>query len=659
VSGAPAFAFLDLRAAGLRPLLDGTAITEAGIALAPVPGGGAVLADGLEPPALAGPAGIGVAPDGTVYVAEPDRGRVLRLPYCGGAAEPLPCVALGRPRGVAVVGGRGWLLVADAAGGRIVVIDLASGAVRESWGDGVLVEPWDLALDGAGRIYVADPGAGRVWRLDRDAPASARPAHVAISPTADGERLLVLDRARPLLRVHRLDGTRDAAATAGWRSALGGLAPSALAAGGLEVYVGDRRSGRVLAFAADGRLIGPTGWHGGCAGLAIDAAGRLLVRTGEGAVRLDAGPGTEGAFRLGPFAVGAEAPAWRRLQILDADLPEGSHVRLFTLTTSDPGLLPPALPDGPGGAGAWRAAPADALDCFIGGERAPWLWVGGRLQAGTGGTPVLGSLRAEYDGEGWLRHLPAVYSRPREARDVLDKALAALESALDEEERLVDDLPLLFDPATTPDAAGAEWLDWLAGWLAFELEAGPVPAGRRQLVGEAFALQGLRGTAAGLRRLLELELGAVVDVVEPAAGTSIWSLGHDGTALGVGTALAAAEPDGAVLGTTATLERSHLIAAEDHGIGLYADLAHRFCVRARAADLTRPGARETLERIVERERPAHAPAHVCVIEPRARVGFQATLGVDAIVGGSQRATRHQAVTGRIGETALGAGARVG
>jgi hypothetical protein len=35
---------------------------------------------------------------------------------------------------------------------------------------------------------------------------------------------------------------------------------------------------------------------------------------------------------------------------------------------------------------------------------------------------------------------------------------------------------------------------------------------------------------------------------------------------------------------------------------------------------------------VRREQPAESDAHVCVIGPRARVGRQATVGGDAIVG---------------------------
>ncbi|HEY7619992.1 MAG TPA: phage tail protein [Solirubrobacteraceae bacterium] len=672
MNGAPDHAFLDLRAADLHALLDGAVVEDAGITLAPVPGAAEKLAGGLDTGALAGPAGIGATAAGDVFLADPEGNRVLWLAPCGNAPVPLPCAELAAPRGVAVAPARGWLLVADSGHGRIVVVDLAARATRGTWGQGTLREPCDLAVDGTGRVYVADRGARRVWRLDADGvldaafalgdPAPADPTHVAIAPAEDGERLLVLDGGEEhRLRVYALDGAPDTAATEAWRDALAGLAPGALAAGSATVYVGDRGTGRVLTFAADGRLLAAARWQGACAGLALDAQGRLLVHAGDGAVRLGADAAAEGSFRLGPFAVGDRATAWRRLQVLDAALPEGSHARLFTLTTDDDALVPPPLPLEPGGTGGWRAAPADELDCFIDGPPRRYLWVGGRLQAAAGGAPLLGALRVDFDGDGWLRHLPVVYSRDAAGRDLLDRALAAMESALDEHERLIEDLPLLFDPRTAPDGeTGGRWLEWLAGWLAFELETLVAQGDRRLAVAGAFELQGLRGTAEGLRRLVELVLGVEVDVIEPAAAARIWALGSEDAGLGFGTALAAAQPDGAVLDTTAILDRSHLFGEDEYGAPLYDDLAHRFCVRAHAADLWAPGAREALVRIVERERPAHAPAHVCVLEPSARVGFQATVGVDAIVGRGARTPRRGPAVGRVGDTArVGAGARVG
>jgi uncharacterized protein (UPF0276 family) len=84
--------------------------------------------------------------------------------------------------------------------------------------------------------------------------------------------------------------------------------------------------------------------------------------------------------------------------------------------------------------------------------------------------------------------------------------------------------------------------------------------------------------------------------------------------------LAAAEAQGAVLGTTATVNRSHLIKEAEYGMPLFEDLAHRFCVLVQAAQRIDIDTMETLRRIIDREKPAHTSYHISVIEPRMQAG---------------------------------------
>ncbi len=327
---------------------------------------------------------------------------------------------------------------------------------------------------------------------------------------------------------------------------------------------------------------------------------------------------------MGPIAVsqaGDRVTAWQTLHARLDPLPDGAHLRLFALSTDAPGQAPPDLD-----AAAWSASPLDAATWLMDVDPAPFLWIGGRLTSSAAGGPVVRALRVEFDRDGWLRYLPAIYGR--ESSDFLEPALALLEDALAEQEAHIDGLPALFDPQAAP----ADALDWLAGWLAWDLEETLGERERRALIGRAFDLQGRRGTAGSLRELVRIVLGADAAVSEPAASLRVWQLGEETAQLGRGTMLFAAEPDGAVVGTTAELDRSHLLPAEDYGAPVFASTASRFCVRVYAADLAAPGARDMLERLVERERPAGTEAHVCIVEPRLRVGFQASVGVDAIVG---------------------------
>jgi hypothetical protein len=136
---------------------------------------------------------------------------------------------------------------------------------------------------------------------------------------------------------------------------------------------------------------------------------------------------------------------------------------------------------------------------------------------------------------------------------------------------------------------------------------------------------------AGLQRFITWYAGVTAYIAEPARHASLWSLG-EASVLGFTTMLAPAEAQGAVVGTTAVVNASHLISEEDYGAPLFEDVAHHFCVQVYAAEMADPAAVDRVRRVVEREKPAHTTYHVCVIEPRMRVGFQARLGIDTIVG---------------------------
>ncbi len=123
-----------------------------------------------------------------------------------------------------------------------------------------------------------------------------------------------------------------------------------------------------------------------------------------------------------------------------------------------------------------------------------------------------------------------------------------------------------------------------------------------------------------------------------------------GSVLGFTTMLAQSAPLGAVIGSTAILDRSRITAPEDLGTPLFDESAHRFSVTLQSslsADQT-----AAVARVVDREKPAHTTYHLCLFEPRMRVGFQARVGIDAIVGRS-------APPGRLDETSLDSGIRIG
>lgn len=665
-----------------RFALDGVVWDAGALALARVPQAEATLIEGGAPAgALAGPFGIGVDAHGNLYVADPANHRVLRWDACTGEAEPLACLAAGSlpgqlntPRGV-IVGPRGALYIADSGNHRVLVVGLHTGQLRGVWGQpdyaapqpgtepGRFDTPWDLAADADGFIYVSEAGNQRVQKFDADgqviptfwdtmqaaATVPAQPEYLTVAVLDGDARLLILDNdgGTPRVLAYTLDGTFDTALTAFWADLLAGVSEAAgIVFDGTALYIGDAARERVLAFALDGTLSGTVrGYSGPVSGLALDSEGRLLVHTGSagGVTRLLPGEAYRetGQFLAGPFSIGNLSVRWDRLRLAMPPLAPETHIQLYTLTaeTADP---PPAIPadlrfeanlTALTPLNTWRAAPPDAADLLVLNAPGTYLWIGARLQSDGRATPQIDYIRADANTAGWLRDLPAIY-RAESNGPLLQRMLALFESVLDDEEALIDGLPALFDPGAAPDdASGEAWLDWLAGWLAFELDETWGEPQRRAALAGAFALYRRQGTVAALRQFLALYTGATVHITEPARHAHIWSLGTTST-LGFNTMLAAAEAQGAVVGTTATLNRSHLIADEDFGAPLFEDIAHHFIVEIHSAGLDDPQATVARVRaVLEREKPAHTTYSVCLVEPKLRVGYQARIGRDTIVGG--------------------------
>jgi phage tail-like protein len=97
--------------------------------------------------------------------------------------------------------------------------------------------------------------------------------------------------------------------------------------------------------------------------------------------------------------------------------------------------------------------------------------------------------------------------------------------------------------------------------------------------------------------------------------------------------LQAADPAGVEpmrVGHTVIGESGPLAAAE-FGLPFSSETAHLFTVLVPAAQVTSPTQRQALTRTLEAEKPAHTDYHLCLVAARMRIGFQARLGIDAIL----------------------------
>lgn len=79
--------------------------------------------------------------------------------------------------------------------------------------------------------------------------------------------------------------------------------------------------------------------------------------------------------------------------------------------------------------------------------------------------------------------------------------------------------------------------------------------------------------------------------------------------------------------------QSQPLTVKEYGAPLFNETDHLFTVSVPAATLPTPAAWEQLRGVIEQEKPAHTDYHLCFVDARMRVGFQARIGIDSIVAG--------------------------
>lgn len=551
--------------------------------------------------------------------------------------------------------------------------------------------PWTLAGDAAGNVYVVDFGNQRIqkfngigqvvpgfWQNVQAAGLLHQPSDIAIREERGVVWVLIADcssasififdaAGQPVLDAHgQPRSIRDSHLTQ----------PMGLAAAGDAVYVGDNSAQRVLRFQIGEQIeyIGAAiGYQGPVAALLLDRKDNLWVHSGGALtptqIAARAGYGTIGSLWIDlnkPLEVRQNPVAWHRLLALAKTVPENSanaanaHLDLYAYTSSDLSQAPTVDPTAanPFSDPKWQAlgpaANLDVTDLYIGGCKQKYLWVGALFSGDGTVSPDVHQLRVEFDYPSYDQHLPAIYHNTANCNEFLSRLLSLFESLFSGVEHEIDSLAALFDPQATPRS----FLAWLAGCVGLDLDNNWDEHKQRQIIARIFELSGRRGTAAGLREALRLFAGVDAIIEEPLLNAAWWCLpnpsscchacaesagssgmswqGTQNSMLGWTTMLAPAQPQGAVVGTSAVLDQSQLITDDEFGSPLFTDVAHQFCVEVYRSQLTCSDVIANIRAIVDQEKPAHTAYQLCVIDALFRVGFQSRLGIDTVVAGSQR-----------------------
>jgi len=208
----------------------------------------------------------------------------------------------------------------------------------------------------------------------------------------------------------------------------------------------------------------------------------------------------------------------------------------------------------------------------------------------------------------WLEFLPALYQTQNGAgRSFLEGFLWPFQQVWSDIEEKLDELQRYFDPYETP----AEFLPWLASWLALALDQEWPEQKKRILIKRAIQLYKLRGTVRGLKLFLK-----IFTELEPEIYENQWPF--DGFQVGL---ISTAGIDTVLI---PPVDRAHCFT-----VSLPMSLAET------SIDLIRK-----IHAIIRLERPAHtnyyllfAPAKAVEEQGFMQIGVRMTLGVDTWVTG--------------------------
>lgn len=530
----------------------------------------------------------------------------------GRPADPYTLI---EPRDVALAA-NGDLVIADAGGdtgtGRILVLAMPTGAVRQSI-DMAGAAPSAIGFDAVGRAYVADTKGNRILRFDalwRPDPEYRGGDGSLLAP----RHLHVIASTAPHIcggggpgcdcEAENCDCLADGSVITLSRGAL---------------FVLDPR-GRPVRTEVPETLVPPP--------LTFDADGCLVHAVApRDALRLNAVTVTRSGTLTGtPLALGAMAKrvilprdgqlvtealmgdrdgfAWHRIT-LEAKIPERTRLVVQTYT-SDDALEPTRIAallesDWSIPLALTETTLPEILVQSPGGKR---LWL--RLQFFGDGdkTPLVAGIEIHGPRHSALELLPAPFHQDPESARFLDRFLSYSDTQFAEITALNLEIALYLDPYAVPTG---EFLSWLGAWFDWRFLSDWPDATRREMIATSVQFFRERGTAAGLRRLLQWHTGLPdpLPVIIEHHRLRGWQATDGRTMLHVG------------------------------GLpmpGVADDLAHHFTVVLPRAAAQGAEAETKIADLIEAQKPAHTFVEMRFVETGVRIGRQSSLGIDMILG---------------------------
>ena len=311
-----------------------------------------------------------------------------------------------------------------------------------------------------------------------------------------------------------------------------------------------------------------------------------------------------------------------------------------------------------------------AWDCLVRSGGGRYLWLRLEFRGNGKVTPRLDSIELEFPRISLRRYLPAVFGEEPVSADFTDRFLSLFDTTLRSIETTLDQQARYFDPLSTPverdPKTGIDFLTWLGSWIGLSLDRHWPEAKRRQFLKRAGRLYDLRGTREGLWRqlLLLLEMEAEQNCC-PDDQPKLRCRPAPANCAPVAELPCAWEPpplilehfklrrwlflgagrlgDQAVLwgkrivnrsqlDANAQVERTQLITTQDPWRDPFHVYAYKFTVFVPASYRQSDQQRKALENLLRTERPAFTQYQIEYVEPRFRIGFQSSIGLNTVVG---------------------------
>lgn len=589
--------------------------------------------------------------DCRLYRYDPVAGRMERIPCFGGrGSDPGQFTSPAR-----MIIGRHTLWVVDTGKGRIQAF--ARENLQLKYLIDNLAEPVDMAVSGDGRLFVLDRASRQIHLYDINgqyqnksfgADQLEEPVRCAVGKD---DKLFVIDRTYDAFLRFGENGVYFG--RVGEFSKVGaGYKPSVICIDSSgNIYVGDATVGGVHQFAADGSYLGPVpGFTGPVTALAVGCKGNLYAAGPECLALLTTGQRfnhEHGMYYSKTLDSGIQGCQWHRLA-LQAEMPARTALEIYYYSSDDAvlkGKIDGILSDQTHSTQekkeyidnlirerAWIGPEREPVDMLFREKTGRYLWL--KLVLSTFDdtvTPSIAGMRVFYPRLSYLRHLPAIYQEDPVSREFLERFLSLFESHFFDLETEITRLFSYFDPALTPP----DFLPWLGSWLNVALEEQWLEAQKRLLIAEAYHLYRLKGTPAGIIKLVEIYTGKAPRILEHAAMGAPLVLGKE-FRLGISGLLARTPIRGFRLGDDSILGRVALRDEAYSPADPFLPMAHRFTVLLDLSEAEFGRYREGLVRLLDAEKPADTSYHLRNIQ-------ETPGGIGAIVGINTRVDGYRAM----------------